>query len=157
MFIILRENVRIIVFCNELMKNIYEETAPDIFPGSGRGYSRNHLGVSINNKVHVVHSGKEYTLYTLNFSEGGIFIIKTNPFPVGSTLEITMTLDNGETITLQGVVVHVRGLFSDLLNSTTGMGIQFRQITDDQMMTLKRYKERLFAEDIFRETFPKFS
>ena len=155
MFIILRENVRMTVFCDELMKRIYEERVPDIFPGSGRGYSRNHLGVSINKTVLVVHNGKEYTLYTSNFSEGGIFIIKTNPFPIGSTLKITMPLDNGETITLQGVVVHVKGLFNDLLNSTPGMGVQFRQITDDQMMTLQRYKERLFAEDIFKEIFSK--
>jgi Tfp pilus assembly protein PilZ len=96
-------------------------------------------------------------LYTANLSEGGMYIRKTNPFPTGSSLEITMPLENGGSITLKGVVVHVKGLLSNVLDATPGMGVQFKEITDNQIMTLKRYKERLFAEDIFRGTFPKYS
>jgi Tfp pilus assembly protein PilZ len=131
------------------------DTLEDVF--SPREIKRKYLRVSVNKKVHVVHRGKEYTLYTANLSEGGIYIRKTNPFPIGSAVEITMPLENEGSITLKGVVVHVKGPFSDLLNSTPGMGVQFKEITDNQMMTLKCYKERLFAEDIFRETFPKYS
>ena len=131
------------------------DTLENIF--SPRETKRKHLRVSVNKKVHVVHRGKEYTLYTSILSEGGLSIRKTNPFPVGSEMEITMPMENGSSITLKGGVVHVKGLLSDVLNSTPGMGVQFKEITDNQMITLKLYKERLFAEDIFRGTFPKYS
>lgn len=130
------------------------DTLENIF--SPRKIRRKHLRVSISKKVTVFHGGKEYILYTSNLSEGGVYIMKTNPFPVGSVLEITMPLDNGNSVQLKGVVVHVKGLFSDISNSTPGMGLQFQEINDNQMMILKRYKERLFSEDIFRGTFPKY-
>jgi CheY-like chemotaxis protein len=131
------------------------DTLENIF--SPRKTKRKYLRVSVNKKVHVVHRGKEYTLYTSNLSEGGVYIRKTNPFPTGSTMEITMPMESEGSLTLQGVVVHVKGLFSDILNNTPGMGVKFKDITNNQMMTLKRYKERLFAEDIFRGSFPKYS
>jgi CheY-like chemotaxis protein len=130
------------------------DTLENVF--SPRKIKRKHLRVSVNNKLDIVYRGKEYTLYTANLSEGGIYIRKTNPFPVGAEMEITMPLENEGSITVKGVVVHVKGLFSDVFNSTPGMGVQFKEITDNQMMTLKLYKERLFAEDIFRGTFPKY-
>ncbi len=130
------------------------DTLENVF--SPREIKRKHLRVSVTKKVTVLHRGKEYTLYTGNLSEGGIYIRKTNPFPVGLEVDITMPLDNGDSIQLKGVVVHIKGLLSDVLNTTPGMGLQFKDITDDQMTILKLYKERLFAEDIFRGTFPKY-
>jgi len=130
------------------------DTLENVF--SPRKIKRKHLRVSVNKRIDVVYKGKEYTLYTANLSEGGTYIRKTNPFPIGSEMEITMHLENGGPMTVKGVVVHVKGLLIDVFNSTPGMGVQFKEITDNQMMTLKRYKERLFAEDIFRGTFPKY-
>lgn len=130
------------------------DTLENVF--SPRKIKRKHLRVSVNKRIDVVYRGKEYTLYTANLSEGGAYIRKTNPFPIGSEMEITMHLENGGPMTVKGVVVHVKGLLIDVFNSTPGMGVQFKEITDNQMMTLKRYKERLFAEDIFRGTFPKY-
>lgn len=130
------------------------DTLEDVF--SPRKIKRKHLRVSVNKKIDVIYRGKEYTLYTANLSEGGLYIRKTNPFPVGTEMEITMPLANEGTITVKGIVVHVKGLFTDIFDSTPGMGVQFKDITDSQMMTLKRYKERLFAEDIFRGSFPNY-
>jgi len=130
------------------------DTLENVF--SPREIKRKYLRVTVNKKVHVVHRNNEYTLYTANLSEGGVYIRKTNPFPIGSEMEITLPLENESSLTIKGVVVHVKGLFSDILHSTPGMGVQFKEMSDDQMMTLKRYKERLFAEDIFRGTFPQY-
>ena len=142
-----------------LSKPIRIEELYDMFEHvfSPRKIKRRYLRVSVNKKVQVVHKGNEYTLYTANLSEGGIYLRKTNPFPIGSSLEITMPLENEGSIQLKGFVVHVKGLLSNLLDDTPGMGVQFKEINDNQIMTLKRYKERLFAEDIFRGTFPKYS
>jgi two-component system cell cycle response regulator/two-component system cell cycle response regulator DivK len=123
---------------------------------SPREKKRKYLRVSVNKKIDVIYKGREYSLYTANLSEGGIYIRKTNPFPIGSELEITMHLENEGYITVQGIVIHVTGLFGDILQSTPGMGVQFKELSDNQMLTLKRYKERLFAEDIFRGAFPKY-
>ena len=106
------------------------------------------LGTNVKAYVSLVAAGR--------FAEALEVVRKTNPFPIGSEMEITMSLENEGSITVKGVVVHVNGLLFDVFNSTPGMGVQFKDITDNQMMTLKRYKERLFAEDIFRGTFPKY-
>lgn len=166
--------ISVIIVCNNLAPDIIEDcnrlgcagyltkpikieelydTLEHVF--SPRTIRRKHLRVAVNKKIDVLYRGNEYTLYTGNLSEGGIYIRKTNPFPSGSEMEITIPLANEGAITVKGVVVHVKGLLIDTFTSTQGMGIQFKDITDNQMMTLKRYKERLFAEDIFRGSFPK--
>ena len=152
------ENCRNLGCAGNLTKPIRIEelydTLEDVF--SPRQTKRRYLRVTVNKKVQVIHRSKEYTLYTANLSEGGVYIRKTNPFPIGSEMVITLPLENGNSLILKGVVVHVKGLFSDILYSTPGMGVQFKEMSNDQMMTLKRYKERLFAEDIFRGTFPQY-
>ena len=105
------------------------DTLENVF--SPREIKRKYLRVTVNKKVQVVHRSKEYTLYTANLSEGGVYIRKTNPFPIGSEMEITLPLENEGSLTLKGVVVHVKGLFSDILYSTPGMGVQFKEMSDN--------------------------
>jgi CheY-like chemotaxis protein len=117
---------------------------------------RKRLRACVRTKVIVIHDGREQALYTENICENGIYISKADPLPSGSEVEITLLLEKQCFLKLKGVVVFVREIFDDKYNIPPGMGIQFKDVSDDQVRTLKNYIERLFAEDIFRETFPKY-
>lgn len=110
---------------------------------------RENIRAYVNKKVFVAHNGRQYELYTESLSETGIYIRKKDPFPVGSELEITLHLGDVHPVCLKGNVVYVKGVFDSLYNIPPGMGIQFREITDDQVKLLRNYVEKLIAEDIF--------
>lgn len=109
---------------------------------------RKYIRASANKRVTVAHNGIKYKLYTESLSEKGMYIRKKDPFPIGSEVEITLPLKDGASIQLKGDVVYIKGLFGDVFKVPPGMGIKFKEITDDQVEILKNYTERLIAEDI---------
>jgi two-component system cell cycle response regulator DivK len=111
------------------------------------GAKRKYLRASANKKVVVAHDGKKYKLYTETLSERGVYIREKDPLPVGSEVEVILPLEDGDSLQLKGVVAHVKGLFGDVF-AVPGMGIRFKEITDDQVRILKNYIGKLIAEDI---------
>ncbi|MEW6570330.1 MAG: PilZ domain-containing protein [Nitrospirota bacterium] len=96
----------------------------------------------------VHYQGTTYELYSENLSERGIYVVKKDPFPVGSDVEVTLPIWKENTIKLNGEVVHIRGLFGDVFKLLPGMGIRFKKITDDKLNLLRNYLEKLIASDI---------
>jgi CheY-like chemotaxis protein len=109
---------------------------------------RKHLRVSINKKVTVVLDGVQHELYTETLSEKGIFIRKKDPFPLGSKVEVVLSLDDKKSINLKGEVIHVKGLFGDVMNVPPGMGIEFKKISQSKSKMLRDFIKREFGEDI---------
>lgn len=109
---------------------------------------RKHLRVSFNKKVTVVFNGVQHELYTENLSEKGIFIRKRDPFPVGSKVEVVLPLADGESMKLKGEVIHVKGLFGDVMNVPPGMGIEFRKVSKSKSKTLRNFIKGEIGEDI---------
>jgi len=115
---------------------------------SPKGSKRKNLRASVNKKVTVAHNGIKYKLYTESLSEKGMYIRKKDPLPIGSEVEVTLPLKDGDSIQVKGDVVYIKELFGDVFKVPPGMGIKFKEITDDQVKILKNYTERLIAEDI---------
>ena len=109
---------------------------------------RKHLRVSVTKKVMVVCKGIQYSLYTEDLSEKGVYIRKRDPFPVGSQVEVLLPLDDGESMRLKGVVIHVKELLEDVFNVPPGMGIEFKKVSASHSNILKKYIKRLIGEDI---------
>lgn len=109
---------------------------------------RKHLRVSINEKVTVVLDGIEHKLYTETLSEKGIYIRKKDPFPIGSKVEVVLPLDDGKSIKLKGEVIHVKGLFGDVMNVPPGMGIEFKKISKSNAKILRNFIKKEIGEDI---------
>ncbi|MEW6066936.1 MAG: response regulator [Nitrospirota bacterium] len=128
------------------LDKLYEALEKNLFLLTDK--KREHLRASVNKKVIVIHNGIEYKLYSETFSEGGIYLRKKEPLPVGSEVEIILPLESGCPLQLKGVVVHTKRLFGDVFNLPPGMGISFKDITDEQAKILKHCIEKIITGDI---------
>lgn len=115
---------------------------------SQRGTTRRYLRVLYTNKVVLMYRGTEYELYAETLSEGGIYVRKEEPFPVGSEVAVKCSLGD-KSIQLKGNVIYTKKLFGDFLRLPPGMAIAFSGIGPEEVMTLRRYIEDVVAKDIF--------
>jgi len=96
-----------------------------------------------------MYRGSEYELYAETLSEGGIYVRKEEPFPVGSEVALKCSLGDKVSIQLKGNVIYTKKLFGDFLTLPPGMAIAFSGIVPEDVMTLRRYIEDVVAKDIF--------
>jgi two-component system chemotaxis response regulator CheY len=110
---------------------------------------RKHMRAPFYEKVEVKYNGTPHELYAESLSEGGIYIRKRDPFPVGSAVELTLPIKGDGPLRLNGIVVYVKGLFGDFFKIPPGMAVEFREVKDHEGKKLRRYVEHLIAHDIF--------
>lgn len=116
---------------------------------SQRGTNRKYLRASYNSKVVLVYGGSRYELYAETLSEGGIYVRKEEPFPVGSEVVVTCRLGDKGSVQVKGIVIYTKKLFGDFLKLPPGMAIAFDGIGEEDEMTLRRFVEDVVAKDIF--------
>jgi len=112
------------------------------------GFVRRHPRIPFAEKVSVLHEGEAYELYAETLSEGGIYIRKKNPLPVGSRLEIHMPINN-KSLSLKGAVIYVKGLYADLYRIPPGMAVEFKDVQNDDVMILRNHIKEQLAKDIW--------
>ncbi len=113
------------------------------------GRNRKHLRVHYKEKAAVVHNGTRYDLYSETLSEGGMYIRKEEPLPVGSELKITCPLGDNHSVELTGKVIYTKKLFGDFLTLPPGMAVVFTALSEEDAKALKFYIEDTVAKDIF--------
>jgi CheY-like chemotaxis protein/Tfp pilus assembly protein PilZ len=114
-----------------------------------KGTSRKYLRVPFNGKVMLSHRGTEYALYTETLSEGGIYVIKEDPLPVGSEVMVKCDLGERGEVSAKGNVIYTKKLFGDFLTLPPGMAIKFQGLTEEDAGSLKFFIEGLMAGEIF--------
>ena len=107
---------------------------------------RKHCRVSVNKEVIVSYNEKPYSLITESLSEGGVYVKKNDPFPLGAEVEVTLPFLDGGSFSLQGTVVYAKNPLEKDTDGLSGMGIQFRGQSDDASKILKEYIETIIAE-----------
>ena len=110
------------------------------------GTRRKHVRVALCHRVYVTYNGEPYELYTGNISEGGVYIKAEKPFPAGSKVEISLPLEGGSHIHLRGIVVSVKDSSGEI---SAGMGIEFREVRDDERKRLRCFVKNASAQDTF--------
>jgi len=100
-------------------------------------------------RVKVTCDGTTFELYSETLSEGGMYIRKKDPLPVGSKVEIDLPLEGGKPVHLNGVVVYTKGLFGGIFEHPPGMAIEFEGVNDTEAAVLRNYIEKILAQDIF--------
>lgn len=140
---------RIALFIDKnLAQTVYEGLMAAIEKlASPQGTKRRYRRVKFDKKVNITCAGKQYELDALNFSEGGIFIKAKDPFPAGSKIEITLPLELGRRIHLTGVVIHKRDPLGETSRLPSGMGIEFRNISEADAERLRSYVEKTGSGD----------
>jgi len=114
-----------------------------------KGTSRRFLRVPFNNKVVLAHRGNDYSLYTETLSEGGMYVIKEDPLPAGSEVEVRCDLGERGEIRAKGNVIYTKKLFGDFLTLPPGMAIRFQELSEKDAVAIKLCIEDLMAKAIF--------
>ena len=113
------------------------------------GTSRKYLRIPFSKKVILSHRGAEYGLYTETLSEGGMYVIKEEPLPVGSEVAVECDLGERGVIRVKGNVIYTKKLFGDFLTLPPGMAIKFKELTDGDAGAIKLCIEDIMAGEIF--------
>jgi CheY-like chemotaxis protein len=127
---------------NDLLWNVI------VLPGGRR---RRHLRVGYEKKVAITYNGVTQNYYAVSLSEGGIYVRRRSRLPLGSRVEVTLSLENHDTFRLKGVVSDERGLYGNLFKVAPGMTIDFREMSKDQMARLRAHIADLLVGDILEE------
>ncbi len=146
-----RVNKRIALFIDtELARKVFnilrlEIENRELTPGT----RRRHVRVAACNKAYVAHNSVASELYTENISVEGVSITTKAPFPVGSKVVISLPLETGSHINLKGVVSHIK---YDVRKNPIGMGIEFREVRDDERKMLSDFLKKMTEQNILEIT-----
>lgn len=111
------------------------------------GIKRKFLRVSFIKKIILTFNGISHELYAETLSEGGIYIRKKDPFPVGSEVEIALPLDDSS-LYLRGIVIYTKGIFGDVFRIPPGMAVEFKDITVNDSTSLNKHIKEMLTQDI---------
>lgn len=121
------------------------------FLATGGTKQRHHPRIRFKIPVVVSHQGKVETYQPLNISEGGIYLFTEKPLPVGSAVDITLTLPKQLPITLVGLVVHQKGSRIEVLKAEPGMAIKFQKSDKIALAKLARFIANRLITELPRE------
>jgi uncharacterized protein (TIGR02266 family) len=116
--------------------------------GLKTGIRRRYLRVTLRSRVYVTYNGAQHELYTENVSEGGMFIKAEEPFPVGSEVAISVSLDAGSNLRLRGIVMSAKLSPGSMPGHIAGMGIEFKEVRDDELRILRDFVTRTSTQEI---------
>jgi type IV pilus assembly protein PilZ len=112
------------------------------------GTRRKQIRVALCHRIYVTHNETPYEFYTGNISEGGVYIKSEAPFPAGTEVEISLPLEAGSHIHLRGAVAHARHHSNGIPEYPAGMGIEFKEVGDDERRILRGFTKRASTQDI---------
>jgi len=70
-----------------------------------------------------------FTGFTSDISEGGLFIATVDTLPLGSRIEVTLSIGDGPTITVPATVRWIRDILDDV-KVMPGIGVQFESLPE---------------------------
>ncbi|HDO23188.1 MAG TPA: response regulator, partial [Nitrospirae bacterium] len=117
----------------------------------GRDKRRKHLRSLLHKRVALTHNGKVQECYAVSLSTGGIYIRQKEPLPTGSKVDISIDINDENTLNLKGTVIYQKGLYGDVIKIAPGMGIEFIDVNPNESSLLKTYITKLLAGDILSE------
>lgn len=100
---------------------LYEVLEYNLF--APMGVRRKYLRAPFIKKVNLTFNGVTQDLYAETLSEGGIYLRKKDPFPVGSEVEIALPLKD-RPVRLRGNVIYTKGVFGDVFKIPPGMALR---------------------------------
>jgi len=107
------------------------------------GKRRKFLRTTLQQVVDVTYEGVTEEYYAVSLSEGGIYIRKVEPYPVGSKVEIALPIKKDLTLNLKGKVIYV-----NYVKVGSGMAIAFDDLRHEDSEMLKAYILAILTGDI---------
>lgn len=91
---------------------------------------RKHIRTPLNITVSMNCKGEQKELFASNLSVEGVFLKIAEPYPVGTEMELVLTVDAEDPIELKGLVVSAHRISAEV-QPDAGMGIKFTDIPED--------------------------
>ena len=130
--------------------DMLHDAAQRAFFSQGKA-SRRHIRTVCNKKVSVHFKGIRYDLYAEMLSEGGLYVRKEDPLPIGADVDVILNLDDGRSRQLKGKVIYTKNQFGDFSTLSPGMAIQFVDLSEQDNRDMNNYVKTLVAGDILDE------
>jgi len=110
------------------------------------GKRRKFLRTTLQQVVEVTFEGSTEEYYAVSLSEGGIYIRKVEPFPVGTEIEIALPVKKDKILNLKGKVIYV-----NYYKVGSGMAIAFYNLLHEDSEMLKAYILAILTGDIIEK------
>ena len=130
--------------------DLHEAIQNSFFAGSS-GPVRKYIRTACNKKISVQSNGTKYDLHTEVLSEGGVYVRKEEPLPIGTDVAVTLQLESAKTLRLKGRVIYTKETLGDLSNLSPGMAIQFYGLSGQEQEEMNNYLKTLVAGDLLEE------
>ncbi|MDA8103964.1 MAG: response regulator [Nitrospiraceae bacterium] len=113
------------------------------------GKKRVNLRTTIEKSVSVSVYGLSRNYPATALSERGVYLRTKEPFPIGTELDVILSLTTTVTLTLRGIVIYHRDVFRDSIDP--GMAIEFRDLSPRETEILSAYITHALAGDLLKE------
>lgn len=118
--------------CEEETRKRVEGEAPPEPPRRSSPRVRMQTAVAIHADSNI------FTGFSTNISDGGIFVASVATLPIGTEVDLALTLPRGERLTLRGVVRWTRPVSDETPEVCPGMGIQFIDLPQQSADAIQR-------------------
>jgi len=111
---------------------------------------RNGNRIPIQTQVDLSSDSNVFTGFSTNLSEGGVFVATLNLLPVGTPVELTISLPGKTRITVKGEVRWTREIDDRVPDVFPGVGVRFLELGPEASDALRRFvaeREPLFYPD----------
>ena len=108
------------------------------------GQRRENLRVYFSGKVELTHSGHTEELYCKTLSEGGMYLKRKEPLPVGSEVHARIFLDDKSHLDFDGAVIYNNP--HQGVDMPQGMAIEFVAPRSEQIKALSDFIHKLLSE-----------
>ena len=111
---------------------------------------RNGMRIPIQTQVDLSSDSNVFTGFSTNLSEGGVFVATVNLLPVGTPVDLTLTLPGKTRITVKGEVRWTREIDDRVPEVFPGVGVRFLDLAPEASEALHRFvaeREPLFYPD----------
>lgn len=110
------------------------------------GWKRRHLRVNASLHANVLYNGMLYGLKSETLSEGGIYLKKEVPLPVGSEVQVSFAVNDGKALSLRGRVIYIRDFYGYDTDISPGMAIEFMDMKEGEALALSQYVTGIMNE-----------
>lgn len=126
-----------------------EASIRSVAPGEDGSHRREHSRFSVDLDVTVGSDHNFYAGFAENLSAGGVFIATHKLKPVGSKIELSITLPSGSKVQALGEVRWIR-VFNETSDTPPGMGVKFLEVDEAAVEAITDFLSRrdpLFFDD----------
>lgn len=126
-----------------------EATILSMAPEAESGHRREHSRFSVDLDVTIGSDHNFYAGFAENLSAGGVFIATHKLKPVGSKIELSISLPDGAQFRATGEVRWIR-VFNEQSDTPPGMGVKFEDLEPSAVEAIQSFLSRrdpLFFDD----------